>query len=218
MDPFVRLAAIAAPLDQPDINTDMLIPVHFLRKPRAAGYGGFLLHHQRFNPDGTVKSDFILNRPPYAEARILVTGANFGCGSSREGAVYALLDFGIRAVIASSFGPFQAANSYQNGLLPVVLREEDVARLRGKLHAKPGACLTVDLPSQTVLDPDGCRYRFDIEPSRKEQLLNGLDDIDITSRFAAETEEFERNRELALPWLKGEALRILVTRDTDRNA
>lgn len=212
MEPFVRLTAIAAPLDQPNIDTDMLIPVHFLRKPLTAGYGNFLFFNQRFNADGTKKDDFVLDRPPFSSVRILVTGANFGCGSSREGAIYALLDFGIKVIISPSFGPFQMANSYQNGLLPVVLAEENAARIRKQLHAKPGSTLTIDLLSQTVTDSEERCYHFDIEPSRKEQLLLGLDDVDITNRFSKEIIEFERNLDHVTPWLAGNDLQVLVKR------
>lgn len=210
MEPFMRITAIAAPLEQANIDSDMLIPVHFLRKPLTAGYGNFLFFNQRFDPGGNIRRDFILNQPPFSSARILVTGANFGCGSSREGAVFALLDFGIRAVIAPSFGPFLAANSVQNGLLPVVLSEEDVAHIRNQLQAAPGSTLTIDLPSQTVAGTDGHSYRFDIEPTQKEQLLLGLDDIDITNRFADQLAEFEKKLDHEVPWLSGDALKVLV--------
>ena len=210
MEAFVTVSGIAAPVDQPDINTDMLIPVRFLRKPLSSGYRKYLFFNQRFNADGTPKADFILNREPYSRAKILVTGANFGSGSTREGAIYALLDFGVRATIASRFGPFQMTNSYQNGLLPVVLPEDVVRHLSAQLHASPGAEITIDLPQQTVTGPDGQTYTFDIEPSRKEQLLNGLDDIGITSRYADEIAAFEKGMDAESPWLTGDALEPLV--------
>ncbi|MBI3936905.1 MAG: 3-isopropylmalate dehydratase small subunit [Betaproteobacteria bacterium] len=201
MEPFVRITAIAAPLDRPDVDSDMLIPQRFLRRPLADGYRNFLFYNDRFDANGKEKPDFVLNREPYRRARILVTGANFGCGSAREGAVYAVVDFGIRAVIAPGFGPFYAGNSYQNGLLPVVLPDECVRELREQLHAAPGAEVTIDLPSQTVTGPDGRQYRFDIEPSRKERLLAGLDDIAVTERYAAELDAFERRHDAEMPWL-----------------
>jgi 3-isopropylmalate/(R)-2-methylmalate dehydratase small subunit len=210
MEPFVKVSGIAAPIDQADINTDMLIPVRFLRKPLSAGYRNYLFFNQRFNPDGTPKPDFILNQDPYSRAKVLVTGANFGCGSTREGAIYALLDFGVRATIASRFGPFQMTNSYQNGLLPVVLAEDAVRRLSLQLHASPGAEITIDLPQQTVTGPDGETYKFNIEPSRKEQLLSGLDEIGITNAYAAEIAAFEQRMDAESPWLIGDALAPLV--------
>lgn len=201
MEPFVRITAIAAPLDQPDVDSDLLIPQRFLRRPLADGYRNFLFYNDRFDADGKEKPDFVLNREPYRRARILVTGANFGCGSAREGAVYAVVDFGIRAVIAPSFGPFYASNAYQNGLLPVVLPEESIRELREQLHAAPGAEIAIDLPSQTVTGPDGRQYHLDIEPSRKERLLHGLDDIAVTGRYAAELDAFERRHDAEMPWL-----------------
>ncbi|MFH1008826.1 MAG: 3-isopropylmalate dehydratase small subunit [Candidatus Latescibacterota bacterium] len=210
MEAFVRLTAIAAPIDQPDINTDMLIPVCFLRKPLSSGYGNFLFFTQRFNSDGTANPDFLLNREPYNRAKILVTGANFGCGSTREGAIYAILDFGIRAIIAPSYGPFHVSNSYQNGLLPIVLPDEVVRHMRIQLHAKPGIEITVDLPTQTVIGPDGENYSFEIEPSRKVQLLNGLDDIGITERYSAAITQFEKRLDAEMPWLAGNPLQQLV--------
>jgi 3-isopropylmalate/(R)-2-methylmalate dehydratase small subunit len=210
MEPFVTLSGIAAPVDQADINTDMLIPVRFLRKPLSSGYRNYLFYNQRFHTDGTPNADFILNRAPYDRAKILVTGANFGCGSTREGAIYALLDFGVRATIASRYGPFQMLNSFQNGLLPVVLPEDAVRHLSAQLHATPGAEIAIDLPRQTVTGPDGQTYPFEIEPSRKEQLLSGLDDIGVTSRHAAAIAAFERDLEAESPWLSGDALEPLV--------
>jgi len=210
MQPFIRLTAIAAPIDEPDVDTDMLIPVQFLRRPLSAGYRNFLFFNQRFNADGTPRADFVLNREPYRRARILVTGANFGCGSAREGAVYAVLDFGIKAIIAPSFGAFYTSNSYQNGLLPVVLPDTAVRGLRAQMRASPGAELTIDLPSQTVIDSAGNEYRFEIERLRKEQLLNGLDDIGFTMRHAAEIAAFEERLAAEMPWLTGNALQPLV--------
>jgi 3-isopropylmalate/(R)-2-methylmalate dehydratase small subunit len=210
MEPFITVSGIGAPVDQADVNTDMLIPVRFLRKPLSSGYRHYLFYHQRFNADGTPKPDFILNREPYSRAKILVTGANFGCGSTREGAIYALLDFGVRATIASRYGPFQMINSYQNGLLPVVLPEDAVRHLSAQLHASPGAEIAIDLPQQKVTGPDGRTHAFDIEPSRKEQLLSGLDDIGITSRHADAIAAFERDLDAESPWLTGDSLQSLV--------
>ncbi len=210
MEPFTRLTAVAVPFDTSDIDTDMIIPQRFLRKPLTVGYRNFLFFNDRFDAAGKEKPDFILHREPYKKAGIFVTGPNFGCGSTREGAVYAVTDFGVRAVIAPSFGAFYASNSYQNGLLPVVLPDADVRTLREQLHAKPGAEITIDLPSQTVTGPDGAQYKFDIEPSRKERMLEGLDDISITERYEDAMRAFEKKLDAEMPWMAAKELEVLV--------
>ena len=210
MQAFTRLTALGAPLPQPDIDTDMLIPQRFLRQPLTVGYRKFFFFNDRFDAEGRERPDFVLNREPYKRAKILVTGPNFGCGSTREGAVYAAVDFGVRAIIASSFGPFYASNCYQNGVLPVVLPEAEVREIIAAVHASPGAEITVDLPAQTVIAPGGNTYRFDIEPSRKERLLEGLDDIGITQRYEADVAAYEQRMDREMPWLSGAALKGLV--------
>ncbi len=210
MEPFTKLTAVAVPFDTPDIDTDMLIPQRFLRKPLTVGYRNFLFFNDRFDAAGKEKPDFILHRDAYKNAKIFVTGPNFGCGSTREGAVYCVTDWGVRAVIAPSFGAFYATNSYQNGLLPVVLPDADVRKLREQLHAKPGAQITIDLPSQTVTGPDGATYKFQIEPSRKEKLLNGLDDISITERYEDQMKAFEAKLDAEMPWMAAKELETLV--------
>src|SRR5262245_45381255 len=147
---FVRLTAVAAPLDLPNLDTDRIIPARFLRNPRSAGYGQYCFHDLRVAPDGSENADFVLNRPAYREARVLVAAENFGCGSSREGAVWALGGRGIRAVVAPSFGDIFHENCLRNGLLPVRLPAAVAADLRQALHSTPGATLTIDLPTQTV--------------------------------------------------------------------
>lgn len=209
MEPFTKLTAVAVPFDTPDIDTDMLIPQRFLRKPLTVGYRNFLFFNDRFDAQGKEKPDFILHREPYKNAKIFVTGPNFGCGSTREGAVYCVTDFGVRAVIAPSFGAFYATNCYQNGLLPVVLPDADVRKLREQLHAKPGAQITIDLPAQTVTGPNGATYQFDIEPSRKDKLLNGLDDISITERYQEQMKAFEAKLDAEMPWLAARELESL---------
>lgn len=210
MEPFTRLTAVAAPFDTPDIDTDMIIPQRFLRKPLTVGYRNFLFFNDRFDAAGKEKPDFILHSETYKKARIFVTGPNFGCGSTREGAVYAVTDFGVRAIIAPSFGAFYASNSYQNGLLPVVLPDADVRKLREQLHARPGAEITVDLLSQTVTGPDGALYQFEIEPSRKERMLRGLDDISITERYEDAMKAYEQKLDTEMPWLAAKELEVLV--------
>jgi 3-isopropylmalate/(R)-2-methylmalate dehydratase small subunit len=197
---FGRISAVAAPLDLPNVDTDRIIPARFLRKPRSAGYGEFCFHDLRVRPDGTEDPGFVLNRPAYREARILVAAANFGCGSSREGAVWALAGRGIRAVIAPSFGDMFHENCLRNGLLPVRLPAPTVAGLRQALHAAPGAAVTIDLPAQTLTGPDGAAHRFEVDPFRKQALLEGLDEIGLTLRHAAEIGAFEARHAAAWPW------------------
>ena len=201
MQPFVSLKALAAPYYQANVDTDKLIPHRFLRKPLSAGYRNFLFYNERFTPEGASKPGFVLNREPFTRAQLLVTGANFGCGSTREGAVYALADFGIRCVIAPSFGDIFYANCLQNGLLPVVLPEEVVAKLAARIERAPGAEISVDLAAQTVTGPDGDTHRFDIEASRKNRMLKGLDDIGVTLEYVKDIEAFENQYHARLPWL-----------------
>jgi 3-isopropylmalate/(R)-2-methylmalate dehydratase small subunit len=186
-----------------NVDTDRVIPVRFLRKLRSdkAGYDPYLFHDMRFDNDGREKPDFVLNQPAYRSAGILVAGANFGCGSSREGAVYALLDYGIRAVIAPSFGDIHYANELQNGMLPVTLPEEICRGLRDQLRAKPGATLAIDLPAQTVVDTEGTAHPFTIDPVYKERLLKGLDDIGLVLENTPAIETFEHDYHAQRPWL-----------------
>ncbi|WP_209771107.1 3-isopropylmalate dehydratase small subunit [Azospirillum rugosum] len=194
MDPFVTLTAPAVPLDIANIDTDQLLPARFLKKPRSAGYGNFLFHDER-------KPVFPLDDPAYAGAAVLVTDRNFGCGSSREGAVYALVDAGFRCVVAPSFGDIFAANAAKNGLLTVTLPEETVATLRRQLQETPGATVTVDLPAQTLTGPDGSALPFAIDPFKKECLIEGLDDVALTLRHQDAIDSFDRADAAARPWL-----------------
>ena len=201
MQPFTKLTAIAAPLDMANIDTDKIIPARFLRKLRGPGYEKLAFHDIRYDADGNERSDFVLNQAPYRKAKILVAGANFGCGSSREAAVYVLHDYGIRAVIAPSFGDIHYGNELQNGMLPVVLPDATCQKLREQLRDDPGAQIGVDLEAQTVTGPDGAKYRFDIEPPHKERLLKGLDDIGLVMQNIAAIEAFEKRHHGELPWL-----------------
>lgn len=203
MEPFTTFTAIAAPYYQPDVDTDKIIPHRYLRKPLAAGYRNFLFYNERFTPDGTVKPDFILHRAPYDKAGILVSGHNFGCGSTREGAIYALADFGFRAVIAPSFGDIFYANCLQNGLLPVILPEAVVAALAQHAEQHPGTTVAIDLVAQTVTIPGGAVHRFEIDAARKDQLLRGLDDIGITLTEREAIDRFESDYHKRLYWLTG---------------
>src|SRR4051795_5843183 len=177
MEQLDRLEAVAVPIATVNCDTDQILPAQFLQKLRSDDFGRYLYHEFRFGKDGREVDDFILNRAPYRPARILVANRNFGCGSSREHAVWALYDYGFRAVIAPSFGDIFFNNSFQNGFLPVVLPDERCAELRRQLHARPGPRMTVDLDRQTVTAPDGSTDRFEIEPFRKQCLKMGVDDI-----------------------------------------
>jgi 3-isopropylmalate/(R)-2-methylmalate dehydratase small subunit len=201
MQPFIRLTAVAAPLEMANIDTDQIIPARYLSKPRGPGYERWAFHDMRYEPDGRENSGFILNQAPYRGAQILVTGPNFGCGSSREAAVYALLANGIRSVIAPSFGDIHYGNQLQNGMLPVTLPEETCQVLRRQLRDAPGAKISIDLGTQTVTGPDGGTYCFDIDENHKERLLQGLDDIGLVMKNINEIESFERQHHRELPWL-----------------
>jgi 3-isopropylmalate/(R)-2-methylmalate dehydratase small subunit len=201
MEPFTTLTAVAAPIDLPNVDTDRIIPARFLRKPRGPGYEQYLFHDVRFHPDGSERPDFVLNQPPYRAARILVTAENFGCGSSREAAVWALMAYGVRAVIGPSFGDIFFGNCFKNGALPVVVPAETAARLRRRVHERPGAVITVDLQSQTFTGPDGERYDFAVDPFRRESLLRGEDEIALTLGHAAAIAAFEERHWNDAPWL-----------------
>ncbi|HSQ05285.1 MAG TPA: 3-isopropylmalate dehydratase small subunit [Burkholderiales bacterium] len=200
MDAFSQLTAVAVPIDEPNVDTNQLCPTRFNKVPRGPAYAKILFHDRRFNLDGTEK-EHILNVAPFNRARIVVADRNWGCGSSRESAVYALYEFGIRCVIASSFGDIHANNCAKNGLLPVTLPQEDVLELRRQLHDKPGATISVDLAGQTVTGPTGRDYHFDIHPVRKKCLLEGLDDIARTEQYEAQTAAFEAAYRAERPWL-----------------
>ena len=195
MDPFVTLSGVAAPIDRVNIDTDQIIPAIYLKRIERSGYGQFLFSSWRFNEDGTPNPDFVLNDPNYQNPKVLVAGQNFGCGSSREHAPWALEDFGIRCVIAPSFADIFFNNCFQNGLLPVVLPEEDVRRILDKLKKKPGTELTVDLEAQRVWDEDEeIAFSFDVDQFRKYCLLNGLDDIGLTLKNEDAIAAFEASR------------------------
>jgi 3-isopropylmalate/(R)-2-methylmalate dehydratase small subunit len=201
MEPFRRLDAAAVPIGVPNIDTDQIIPARFLWRKRRDGFGHLLFRDLRFNDGGALKPDFVLNQDVYRDARILVADGNFGCGSSREHAVWALYDYGIRAVVAPSFGDIFFNNSFQNGLLPVVLSAERVTALRSLLERSPGSHLAIDLEAQTVSGPDSVVDRFEIDPFRKECLLAGTDDISFTLGYRDRIAEFENAYEAKVRWL-----------------
>lgn len=200
MQPFTTLTAIAAPIDEPNVDTNQLCPTRFNKVPRGPKHAEILFHDRRFDAEGREK-DFVLNREPYRSAKIIVADRNWGTGSSRESAVYALYEFGIRCVIASSFGDIHANNCYRNGLLPVVLTPEEVTAMRAQLHERVGATITVDLAAQTVTDAAGGVHRFEIHPVRKKCLLEGLDDIARTHEYSERFAMFEDLYRGERPWL-----------------
>jgi 3-isopropylmalate/(R)-2-methylmalate dehydratase small subunit len=203
MQPFTSVAGVAVPIDLPNVDTDRVIPARFLRKPKeGADYGRFLFHDVRFDADGREKPEFILNQADYRSAQIVVAAENFGCGSSREMAVWALQAYGIRAVVAPSLGDIFFENCFKNGMLAVILPAATVAGLRRQLHERPGATMTVDLPSQTVTGPDGARHDFAVDAFKKQSLLQGLDEIALTTQYEPAIADFERRRAAEAPWLK----------------
>jgi 3-isopropylmalate/(R)-2-methylmalate dehydratase small subunit len=200
MQAFKNLDAVAAPIARPNVDTDQIVPARFLRKPRSGGFGNYLFHDVRLDKDGRER-DFVLNKPPYRDAKILVAERNFGCGSSREAAVYALWDYGIRAVVAPSFGDIFFGNSLVNGLLLIVLPPADVAALIGALEANSGAHMRIDLSAQTVTGADGKTYRFDIDAYRKRCLIEGLDELAFTLSQRDAIAAFEQKHAAAMPWM-----------------
>ena len=201
MQAFIRLDAKIAPLPLANIDTDQIIPKQFLKTVEREGLGRGLFFDFRFDENGKEKNDFVLNRPEYKGAGVLVAGDKFGCGSSREHAPWALMDFGISCVISTSFADIFYNNCFQNGLLPVVLKPEEVQDLMDE--AKGGNhMVTVDLEAQTVVSPSGKTFAFQIDPSRKEKMLKGLDAIGETLQAAASIDVFEGKRAISQPWLE----------------
>ena len=201
MDKFVKLTGVAAPLPVVNIDTDMIIPKDYLKTIKRTGLGKGLFAEARFHEDGSPNEDFVLNKPAYRKAEILVAGDNFGCGSSREHAPWALLDFGIRCVISTSFADIFFNNCFKNGILPIVLPEAAVEALMNDADNGANARLSVDLEAQTVTAPDGTEYHFDINPTQKHNLLNGLDDIGQTLERGAAIDAFESAAQQARPWV-----------------
>jgi 3-isopropylmalate dehydratase small subunit len=201
MTPFTRLDARAAPLDVANIDTDQIIPKQFLKTVDREGLARGLFYDMRFDAEGRAKPGFVLDDPAFARSGVLIAGDNFGCGSSREHAPWALLDFGIRCVIASSFADIFYNNCFQNGLLPVALPREQVRALMGE--AKGGNhVFSIDLEAQTVTAPSGAVFAFEIDPGRKEKLLKGLDAIGETLQAADDIADYEARRALDRPWLE----------------
>lgn len=193
----------AAPLDLANVDTDQIIPARFLKRPRDDRYPTYLFHDIRRDADGAERADFILNRDPWRDAQVLVADRNFGCGSSREAAVYALVDAGFRAVIAPSFGDIFYSNAMKNGFLPIRLDDAVCRDLARQLAEGQGGRLAIDLDAQTVTGPDGQAHRFEITAFHKHCLLNGLDDIGFTLAQSDAIQAADARRAAAMPWLKG---------------
>lgn len=191
MDPFNQLDAVALPIRRPNVDTDQIVPARYLQKPRSENFGAYLFRDLRFRADGGEIAEFVLHRPPYRAAKIVVAERNFGCGSSREQAVWSLHDYGFRAAIAPSFGDIFATNATKNGLLPIVLPEPVVMGLLEALERQPGARVAIDLQSQVVVAPDGARHRFDVDPFVKHCLMQGLDEIAYTLTLLDRITAFE---------------------------
>lgn len=203
MHAFTVLTAVAAPLNISKVDSGMILPGRYMRRHRRPGhdYCEAFLHDLRFDETGGPRSDFVLNDSAYREAKILVAGGDFGCGSSREGAAFAVMDYGLRALLAPSYGEIFQVNCIQNGILAVTLAEQIIHDLWRQLRERRGIKLTIDLPNQRVIAPDGTRHDFDISPLRKDRLIRGIDDIDVTLEHLDRIESFEANRRARLPWL-----------------
>jgi 3-isopropylmalate/(R)-2-methylmalate dehydratase small subunit len=201
MDKFTTLTGVAAPMPMINIDTDKIIPKNFLKTIERKGLAKGLFAELRFKNDGSENPDFVLNKPAYRQAKIIVAGDNFGCGSSREHAPWALLDFGIRCVISTSFADIFYNNCFKNGILPIKLPQEDIDKLMDDASRGANAIITVDLEKQEITGPDGGSVKFDIDPFRKHLLLNGLDDIGLTLQKDKSISDFEEKRKTAQPWL-----------------
>jgi 3-isopropylmalate/(R)-2-methylmalate dehydratase small subunit len=201
MEKFTVVEGVAAPLDVVNVDTDMIIPKQYLKTIKRTGLGKGLFSEKRYRDDGSENPDFVLNKPAYRKAKILVAGDNFGCGSSREHAPWALLDFGIRVVISTSFGDIFYNNCFKNGILPIRVSQEDLDKLFDDARRGANATLSVDLTKQEIRGPDGGCVTFDIDPARKHSLLNGLDDIGETMIKADKISGYEQKAKSARPWM-----------------
>ena len=201
MEKFTKITGVAAPMPLMNIDTDMIIPKQFLKTIKRSGLGVNLFDEMRYDSDGKEIPDFVLNQPAYRDAQIIVAGDNFGCGSSREHAPWALLDFGIRVIVSTSFADIFYNNCFKNGILPIVLPQEDVDKLMDDAERGSNAVLSVDLESQTITGPDGGTISFEIDPHRKHCLLNGLDDIGLTLEKVSAIDAFEARAAADRPWV-----------------
>ncbi|NHT76176.1 3-isopropylmalate/(R)-2-methylmalate dehydratase small subunit [Rhizobium sp. PP-F2F-G38] len=200
MDKFVKLTGVAAPLPVVNIDTDMIIPKDYLKTIKRTGLGTGLFAEARYNEDGTPNESFVLNKPAYQNAKILVAGDNFGCGSSREHAPWALLDFGIRCVISTSFADIFYNNCFKNGILPVVVSPENLEKLMDDASRGSNAVLTVDLENLEITGPDGGKISFELDAFKRHCMLNGLDDIGLTLEKVSAIDGFEKSNAVERPW------------------
>jgi 3-isopropylmalate/(R)-2-methylmalate dehydratase small subunit len=200
MDKFTKLEGVAAPLKIINVDTDMIIPKQYLKTVKRTGLGVGLFSELRFKPDGSENKDFVLNKPAYRKAKILVAGDNFGCGSSREHAPWALLDYGIRCVISTQFGDIFYNNCFKNGILPIKVSPEDLEKLFDDAERGANATLTIDLENQEIRGPDGGVVKFDVDSHRKHCLLNGLDDIGLTMVKKDKIDAYENRQQTERPW------------------
>ena len=201
MDKFTTLTGVAAPLEIDNIDTDMIIPKQYLKTIKRTGLGAGLFSEMRYKDDGSLNPDFVLNKPAYKNAKILVAGGNFGCGSSREHAPWALLDYGIRCVISTDFADIFYNNCFKNGILPIRVSAEDLPKLMDDAQRGANSTLTIDLEAQEIRGPDGGMVKFEIDPFRKHCLMEGLDDIGLTLVEAPAIDSFEKMAATARPWL-----------------
>lgn len=201
MEKFELLKGIAAPLPMMNVDTDMIIPKQFLKTIKRSGLGKNLFHELRFDMQGNIKNDFVLNWDPYKSAKILIVGENFGCGSSREHAPWSLLDFGFKCIIAPSFADIFYNNCFKNGILPIVLPLEEVDALMKDAEKGSNARISIDLETQTVTSSDGVVFNFKVDPFRKHCLMNGLDDIDLTLEKETSIQSFEKQAAISRPWV-----------------
>jgi len=201
MDKFTKLTGVAAPLPDINVDTDKIIPADYLKTIKRTGLGVALFSEMRYNDDGSEKPDFVLNQPAYRESQILVAGENFGCGSSREHAPWAILDFGIRCIISTSFADIFFNNCFKNGILPIVLPQEDVDKLMDDAGRGANAVMSIDLENQEITGPDGGTIPFDVDAFRKHCLLNGLNDISLTLQQDDKISAYEAAQSANQPWL-----------------
>jgi 3-isopropylmalate/(R)-2-methylmalate dehydratase small subunit len=201
MQSFTTLTGVAAPFPLINVDTDMIIPKQFLKTIKRTGLGKALFHELRYDEKGQERPEFVLNQPAYRKAQILVAGDNFGCGSSREHAPWALLDFGIRCVISTSFADIFYNNCFKNGILPIVVSPENLKKLMDDAERGANATVTIDLAAQEIRGPDGGMIHFDVDPFRKHCLMNGLDDIGLTMEKQSDIDNFERSQAERRPWL-----------------
>ena len=201
MEKFDTLTGVAAPLPFINVDTDMIIPKQFLKTIKRTGLGASLFYEMRFNEDGSENEDFVLNKPAYRQSKIIVAGDNFGCGSSREHAPWALLDFGVRCVISTSFADIFYNNCFKNGILPIKVSQEDLDKLMDDAERGANATLTVDLETQEIRGPDGGVISFELDAFKKHCLMNGLDDIGLTMEKSGKIDAFEAKRQESQAWL-----------------